>query len=107
MNFQSSLVLSREVSDEDHSFERLYVENVQLGRRFAYRLCAREEDVGDLVQETFLNAFRGYRRFRGDSKSRGGSMPLRRTAARACVGSTWENLLEVLPWRTSTVPMLP
>ena len=36
--------------------------------RFAYRLCGEAEAAKDLVQETFLNAYRAYDRFRGDSQ---------------------------------------
>ncbi|GAB1724608.1 MAG: putative RNA polymerase sigma-E factor (Sigma-24) [Nitrospira sp.] len=36
--------------------------------RFAYRLCGEAEAAKDLVQETFLNAYRAYDRFRGDAR---------------------------------------
>lgn len=36
--------------------------------RFAYRLCGEAEAAKDLVQETFLNAYRAYDRFRGDAQ---------------------------------------
>ena len=36
--------------------------------RFAYRLCGEAEVAKDLVQETFLNAYRAYDRFRGDAQ---------------------------------------
>lgn len=36
--------------------------------RFAHRLCGEPEAAKDLVQETFLNAYRGFDRFRGDAQ---------------------------------------
>jgi len=36
--------------------------------RFAYRLCGEAESAKDLVQETFLSAYRAYDRFRGDAQ---------------------------------------
>ena len=34
----------------------------------AYRLTGNEEDARDVVQEAYLRAFRGLRRFRGDAQ---------------------------------------
>ena len=50
------------------SFDRLYRDHVDIMYRFAYRLCGEAEAAKDLVQETFLNAYRAYDRFRGDSQ---------------------------------------
>ncbi|OQW32991.1 MAG: hypothetical protein A4E19_06485 [Nitrospira sp. SG-bin1] len=50
--------------------------------RFAYRLCGEPEAAKDLVQETFLNAYRGYDRFRGDAQV---STWLYTIASRACL----------------------
>ncbi|MBH0176372.1 MAG: sigma-70 family RNA polymerase sigma factor, partial [Nitrospira sp.] len=36
--------------------------------RYANRLCGETEAAKDLVQETFLNAYRGFNRFRGDAQ---------------------------------------
>jgi RNA polymerase sigma-70 factor (ECF subfamily) len=36
--------------------------------RFAHRLCGEPEAAKDLVQETFLNAYQGFDRFRGDAQ---------------------------------------
>lgn len=36
--------------------------------RYAYRLCGDMESANDLVQETFLNAFRGMNAFRGEAQ---------------------------------------
>lgn len=36
--------------------------------RLALRLTSNEEDAGDVVQETYLRAFRSLRRFRGDAQ---------------------------------------
>jgi RNA polymerase sigma-70 factor (ECF subfamily) len=50
--------------------------------RFANRLCGETEAAKDLVQETFLNAYRGYKNFRGDAQI---STWLYTIASRACL----------------------
>jgi len=55
---------------------------VELIYRFAYRLCGEPEAAKDLVQETFLNAYRGIDRFRGDTQI---STWLYTIASRACL----------------------
>lgn len=49
-------------------FDTLYRDHVDLMHRFAHRLCGEAETAKDLVQETFLNAYRGLHRFRGDAQ---------------------------------------
>ena len=50
------------------AFDKLYRDHVDLVYRYAYRLCGDMESANDLVQETFLNAFRGINAFRGDAQ---------------------------------------
>lgn len=50
------------------AFDKLYRDHVDLVYRYAYRLCGDMESANDLVQETFLNAFRGMNAFRGDAQ---------------------------------------
>jgi len=50
--------------------------------RFAQRLCGEAEDARDLVQETFLNAYRGLPDFRGEAQL---STWLYRIASRVCL----------------------
>src|SRR5262245_5240567 len=50
------------------AFDKLYRDHVDLLYRYAYRLCGETESAKDLVQETFLNAYRGLEQFRGDAK---------------------------------------
>lgn len=50
--------------------------------RYAHRLCGEMESAKDLVQETFLNAYRGFRAFRGDARI---STWLYTIASRACM----------------------
>lgn len=50
--------------------------------RFAHRLCGEPEAAKDLVQETFLNAYRGFGTFRGDAQI---STWLYTIASRACL----------------------
>lgn len=64
------------------TFDKLYREHVDLVYRYAHRLCGEDEAAKDLVQETFLNAYRGLRQFRGDAKI---STWLYTIASRACM----------------------
>lgn len=75
---------ARTLPDETRSaasFDALYRDHVDLMYRFATRLCGETEIAKDLVQETFLNAYRGYQTFRGDAQV---STWLYAIAARAC-----------------------
>ena len=63
-------------------FDSLYKDHVDLMYRFAHRLCGEPEAAKDLVQETFLNAYRGIDRFRGDARI---STWLYTIASRACL----------------------
>ena len=47
-------------------FESLYREYYQKVYGFLYRLCADAELAEDLTQETFLQAYRSFHKFRGD-----------------------------------------
>jgi RNA polymerase sigma-70 factor, ECF subfamily len=64
------------------SFDTLYRDHVDLMYRFANRLCGETEAAKDLVQETFLNAYRGFKNFRGDAQV---STWLYTIASRACL----------------------
>lgn len=74
---QSSL--SSELPD---AFDTLYRDHVDLMFRYASRLCGEAESAKDLVQETFLNAYRGFKDFRGESQI---STWLYTIASRACL----------------------
>jgi RNA polymerase sigma-70 factor (ECF subfamily) len=50
------------------TFDTLYRGHVDLIYRYASRLCGETEAAKDLVQETFLNAYRGFKNFRGDAQ---------------------------------------
>ncbi|MCP9454832.1 MAG: sigma-70 family RNA polymerase sigma factor [Nitrospira sp.] len=50
--------------------------------RYASRLCGETEAAKDLVQETFLNAYRGFKQFRGEAQV---STWLYTIASRACL----------------------
>lgn len=64
------------------TFERLYQEHVDRIYRYAHRLCGEAESAKDLVQETFLNAYRGLKGFRGEAQL---STWLYTIASRACM----------------------
>ncbi len=64
------------------AFDKLYREHVDLVYRYAHRLCGEAEAAKDLVQETFLNAYRGLQQFRNDAKI---STWLYTIASRACI----------------------
>ncbi len=64
------------------TFDALYRDHVDLMYRYARRLCGETEAAKDLVQETFLNAYRGFKNFRGDAQV---STWLYTIASRACL----------------------
>ena len=64
------------------NFDTLYKDHADLIYRFAHRLCGEPEAAKDLVQETFLNAYRGFDKFRGDARI---STWLYTIASRACL----------------------
>ena len=63
------------------SFDDLYRDHVDRIFRYAQRLCGEPEAAKDLVQDTFLNAYRGYKDFRGEFQV---STWLYTIASRAC-----------------------
>jgi RNA polymerase sigma-70 factor (ECF subfamily) len=67
---------------EVEDFDRLYRDHVDRIHRFAQRLCGHADDAKDLVQDTFLNAYRGLKQFRGEAKL---STWLYTIASRACI----------------------
>jgi len=67
---------------EADGFDKLYRDHVDLIYRYAHRLCGETELAKDLVQETFLNAYRGLKDFRGDARV---STWLYTIASRACI----------------------
>ena len=64
------------------AFDQLYRDHVDTIYRLAQRLCEHQDDARDVVQETFLNAFRKYKQFRGDAQV---STWLYTIATRACL----------------------
>jgi RNA polymerase sigma-70 factor (ECF subfamily) len=73
---------NRAAGDERSQFDRIYRDHVDLIYRYANRLCGETEAAKDLVQETFLNAYRGFKDFRGDAQI---STWLYTIASRACL----------------------
>jgi RNA polymerase sigma-70 factor (ECF subfamily) len=49
------------------AFEQLVVATTPACYQLAYRLVGNEHDARDVVQDTYLRAYRGLRRFRGDA----------------------------------------
>lgn len=66
----------------EDAFDTLYRDHVDLMYRYASRLCGETEAAKDLVQETFLNAYRGFKQFRGEAQI---STWLYTIASRACL----------------------
>jgi RNA polymerase sigma-70 factor, ECF subfamily len=64
------------------AFDKLYRAHVDLVYRYAHRLCGEAESAKDLVQETFLSAYRGLKDFRGEARI---STWLYTIASRACL----------------------
>jgi RNA polymerase sigma-70 factor (ECF subfamily) len=69
-------------NEASDTFDTLYRDHVDLMYRYANRLCGETEAAKDLVQETFLNAYRGFKHFRGESQI---STWLYTIASRACL----------------------
>ncbi len=67
---------------QPNGFDKLYRDHVDLLYRYAHRLCGETEAAKDLVQETFLNAYRGFDKFRGEARI---STWLYTIASRACL----------------------
>jgi RNA polymerase sigma-70 factor, ECF subfamily len=61
------LVEAARAGDQD-AFEQLVRATYADTYTLAYRLTGDEEDARDVVQESYLRAYRGLRRFRGDSQ---------------------------------------
>ncbi len=55
-------------TNDVEAFDRLYREHVDRIYRFAQRMCGQADDAKDVVQDTFLNAYRGLKNFRGDAQ---------------------------------------
>jgi RNA polymerase sigma-70 factor (ECF subfamily) len=55
-------------SGDQHAFEELVRATHAEAYTLAYRLVGNEEDARDVVQETYLRAFRGLKNFRGDAQ---------------------------------------
>jgi len=50
--------LNNPISPEQQRFEKEFLPHLEALHSFAFHLCYNEEDAADLVQETFLKAFR-------------------------------------------------
>lgn len=72
----------KQVGTGDGPFDQLYRDHADRIYRFAQRMCGEAEDAKDLVQETFFNAYRGLKQFRGDAQL---STWLYTIASRACI----------------------
>ncbi len=66
----------------EHDFDAIYREHADKLFAFGQKICGHVEDAKDLVQERFLNAYRGLDRFRGEAKI---STWLYAIAARVCI----------------------
>lgn len=96
-------------SDPSDAVRRLVASHGHLIHALAIRLCHNRADAEDLVQEVFLQAFRKWHTFRGDSKP---GTWLYVIAVRACRARLRRHggperripvLTDVLPWRETTV----
>lgn len=80
--YQRSRPSSSGSSDHLPEFDRLYRDHADRMYRLAQRLCGHEDDARDLVQETFLNAYRKFKQFRGEAQI---STWLYTIASRVCI----------------------
>jgi RNA polymerase sigma-70 factor (ECF subfamily) len=63
----TELVVAARDGDQD-AFEQLVLATYADTYTLAFRLTGDEEDARDVVQESYLRAFRGLKRFRGDAQ---------------------------------------
>src|SRR3954452_9927727 len=63
----TELVVAARAGDQQ-AFEALVRATYADSYTLAYRLTGDEEDARDVVQESYLRAFRGLKRFRGDAQ---------------------------------------
>jgi RNA polymerase sigma-70 factor (ECF subfamily) len=61
-------LVARARSGDQGAFDQLVRETYADTYTLAYRLTGHEEDARDVVQESYLRAFRGLKRFRGDAQ---------------------------------------
>ena len=61
-------LVARSISGDAESFNQLVLRWERPIYALAYRVIGREEEARDVVQETFLRAFRGIKNFRGQAK---------------------------------------
>ena len=61
-------LVARSIDGDTDSFTRLVLRWERPIYALAYRVIGREEEARDVVQETFLRAFRGIKNFRGQAK---------------------------------------
>jgi RNA polymerase sigma-70 factor (ECF subfamily) len=70
------------VTSEDDAFSRFYHQHAPRVYMLALRLCGNAADASDVLSETFVHAWRGLSRFRGDSSP-----------------NTWLHTIAVRVWR--------
>lgn len=79
---RNPVLVGKEGLDSDPvTFDQLYRDHIDRMYRFAQRLCGDPDQAMDLVQETFLNAYRSLSTFRGEAQP---STWLYTIAAHAC-----------------------
>jgi RNA polymerase sigma-70 factor (ECF subfamily) len=61
-------LIARAKEGDREAFDQLVRDTYADTYTLAYRLCGNEEDAADVTQETYLRAFRGLKRFRGDAQ---------------------------------------
>src|SRR5881398_1561797 len=61
-------LVARSIDGDVDSFNQLVLRWERPIYALAYRVIGREEEARDVVQETFLRAFRGIKNFRGQAK---------------------------------------
>src|SRR5260370_39992161 len=68
MTWTDEELVAKSIGGDAESFNELILRWERPIYALAYRTIGREEDARDVCQETFLRAFRGLPRFRGQAK---------------------------------------
>ena len=68
MTTEMDELVARAQRGDQHAFDELVRRTHADTYTLAYRLCGNEEDARDVVQDAYLRAYKGLKRFRGDAQ---------------------------------------
>jgi RNA polymerase sigma-70 factor (ECF subfamily) len=90
-------LVERARQGDQAAFERLVRETYAATYTLAYRLTGDEEDARDVVQESYLRAYKGLKRFRGDAQFTTWLYRITANCAHSHIGKRSRRRTEALP----------